>query len=890
MPLNKPTGDMVNAGSNATPAALGTASAGTSTSYSRADHVHAKPTPADIGAISTTQLGALNGVATLDSAGKLSSAQIPALTSSQIAQVTPAAIGAMATSERAGLATLTAGTLTTTQVAALTGDVTSTAGSPVTKVVALQNSSLSTQSPALGQVLQWNGTAWTPATTTGGGGGGANGLTYYFNQGTAADAPTAGLPSFVKQLGRSGEATGSTVISSTLTPDTWTGIAGFVSESLPIDPDVTSIPAGIWDINAWAFGNANVNAGTSIRAIAYIYNGSILTPLGASGTQVINNTSAQYSLSILVQQTTVNLTDRIYIELQAQATASGHTATFQFGDGTPSHAHTSLPLVGGTGLWKSIDGTVQSPASLLVDADVASNAAIAVSKINGAVTTTQLAPYALTSQLANYVATSQLTTLATASGVPQLDSNGKISAAQIPSLTTSQITGLDSALASKVNTSQLTQLAVNGGVPQLTTAGTLSTVQIPALSYQAPLTTSSPLALTAGGTGVISLEAAKSVFGSPQSVTVRHSSAVTLATAGTISGATWTISSAVITFTSSTVTLVPGMSLSAGVTTGVIKTVDSATQITMTLTAGASGSGSITVYNSTVSSLVTSSTFIIDGKTLAVNDVVCLMAQAATAQNGPWVVSSIGSGFTMTRPSWFTGTLLGNQLLNVQYGSGNYSTFVSVFPNVLPTTSATIGIDGLSVVSVIWRTTTAVIGANQYTGTQTFAAGASTPSNVYPAKFQAGSLASTPLAHAIEWDGTSMYVTNASAVRKRLAQQEDRWTISATASTGVIAFAIDTQEVLYYTSNATADFTLNLTGASAGLNVGASRTVVFLNTNGTTAYKATAFQIDGVAVTPKYQGGSITGNASSVDMYSITIVKTAATPTYSAFVTLTKFA
>ena len=41
----------VPSASSATPAALGTAAAGSSTDYSRADHVHAKPTAADVGAI-----------------------------------------------------------------------------------------------------------------------------------------------------------------------------------------------------------------------------------------------------------------------------------------------------------------------------------------------------------------------------------------------------------------------------------------------------------------------------------------------------------------------------------------------------------------------------------------------------------------------------------------------------------------------------------------------------------------------------------------------------------------------------------------------------------------------------------------------------------------------
>ena len=69
------------------------------------------------------------------------------------------------------------------------------------------------------------------------------------------------------------------------------------------------------------------------------------------------------------------------------------------------------------------------------------------------------------------------------------------------------------------------------------------------------------------------------------------------------------------------------------------------------------------------------------------------------------------------------------------------------------------------------------------------------------------------------------------------------------------------------------------------LSVGDSITVAFLVTQGSTAYYQTAFNIDGSAVTPKYTGGTApsAGNASSVDVYTFTIIKTAATPTYTVF-------
>ena len=263
----------------------------------------------------------------------------------------------------------------------LAGDV--SGGVYSTSVDKLKGNAVSATAPTTGQTLLWNGTAWAPATPSSGGGGGANGLTYYLNQSTDADAPVTGIPGTPKQLGRTGQTTQVDVTSGSLTPDTWTLVAGFVSEATPQDPATTLIPAGLWDFNIWALGVADQNHSNSIRLKAYIYNGTTLVALGTSAVQAIGATSQQYSVSMLVEQTTILATDRIYVAIEALATANGHTVTAQFGDNTPSHVHTSLPLVGGTGLWKNVAGVLQSPASLLVDADVDAAAAIAQSKISG---------------------------------------------------------------------------------------------------------------------------------------------------------------------------------------------------------------------------------------------------------------------------------------------------------------------------------------------------------------------------------------------------------------------------------------------------------------------------------------------------------------------------
>ena len=280
----------------------------------------------------------------------------------------------------------------------LAGDV--SGGVYSTSVDKLKGNAVAATAPTNGQTLVWDGTAWTPATPSSGGGGGANGLTYYLNQSTNADAPVIGIPGTPKQLGRTGQTTQVDVTTGSLTPDTWTLVAGFVSEATPQDPSTTLIPAGLWDFNVWALGEADQNHSNSIRLKAYIYNGTTLTALGTSAVQAIGETSQQYSVSMLVEQTTILATDRIYVAIEAIATANGHTVTAQFGDNTPSHVHTSLPLVGGTGLWHSVAGVLQPNASLLVNADVDAAAAIAQSKISGL--TDALAAKAATAQVDVY--------------------------------------------------------------------------------------------------------------------------------------------------------------------------------------------------------------------------------------------------------------------------------------------------------------------------------------------------------------------------------------------------------------------------------------------------------------------------------------------------------
>jgi len=74
------------------------------------------------------------------------------------------------------------------------------------------------------------------------------------------------------------------------------------------------------------------------------------------------------------------------------------------------------------------------------------------------------------------------------------------------------------------------------------------------------------------------------------------------------------------------------------------------------------------------------------------------------------------------------------------------------------------------------------------------------------------------------------------------------------------------------------------------MSTGQAVTVVFLVTQGATAYYNNAFTIDGNSVTPKYQGGTAwtSGNASGIDAYSYTIVKTGSAA-FTVFAAQTQF-
>jgi hypothetical protein len=265
---------------------------------------------------------------------------------------------------------------------------------------------------------------------------------------------------------------------------------------------------------------------------------------------------------------------------------------------------------------------------------------------------------------------------------------------------------------------------------------------------------------------------------------------------------------------------------------------------------------------------------IADGKLYYKNasNVVTLLAQSGAASP----VTTISFGTTGLTPSTSTSgaVTVAGTLAIANGGTGTTSTtFVNLATNVTGTLPVANGGSGAA-------TLTGVLKGN---GTSAFTAATAGTDYVAPGT-------ATTFTALQTFAGTS---SNADLKTSNIIETA---TISATAATGTINYDITTQSVLYYTSNASANWTVNFRGSSGTsldtvMATGESMSVTFLVTQGATAYYNSAVQVDGNSVTPKWQGGTAptSGNASSIDSYTYVILKTSSA-TFTIIAAQTRFA
>ena len=116
------------------------------------------------------------------------------------------------------------------------------------------------------------------------------------------------------------------------------------------------------------------------------------------------------------------------------------------------------------------------------------------------------------------------------------------------------------------------------------------------------------------------------------------------------------------------------------------------------------------------------------------------------------------------------------------------------------------------------------------------------------------------------------------------------------STSGLFQAELKERSVVYLTNNQTANRQINFRGDGSTsldsmLSVGESITMSVLSDQGATPYYFNTYTIDGNAATMRWSGGSAPsgGNASGIDVYSFTIIKTASA-TFTVLGSLTQYA
>ena len=278
-------------------------------------------------------------------------------------------------------------------------------------------------------------------------------------------------------------------------------------------------------------------------------------------------------------------------------------------------------------------------------------------------------------------------------------------------------------------------------------------------------------------------------------------------------------------------------------------------------------------------------------------------ANYTAANNDGVLTNTTGGAFTVTLP---TSPSVGNIIVVVdsfsQWGTNNLTIDPTALIKIAGNTAGdtlVCDITGVSVTLVYtgasygWNVA-AQVGGNG--GTAVTLTGVQTLTNKTIA-FGSNTLSDVAsLSTAQTFTGTKTLAGTSSVLAEILTNAAEVATVSATAATGTINYDVTTQSVIYYTSNASANWTVNFrassgTSLNTAMTTGQSVTAAFLVTQGSTAYYNSVVQVDGSTVTPKYQGGTAyaAGNASSIDVYMYTIVKTG-NAAFTVFTSQTKFA
>ena len=231
--------------------------------------------------------------------------------------------------------------------------------------------------------------------------------------------------------------------------------------------------------------------------------------------------------------------------------------------------------------------------------------------------------------------------------------------------------------------------------------------------------------------------------------------------------------------------------------------------------------------------------------------------------------------------------------------SGNsYATSVGTSGNTYARSVGTSGNTYATSVGTSGNTYASSVGV----GANTYATSVGTSGNTYT--LAAFNKANNALANAsgtfsgnllVTGDISPASVTNANLNNSLLTTARETMSISATAATGTINYNALSYSSLYYTTNASGGWTLNVRANSTisldtAMSTGQTLTIAFVAAQGAPSYWSNTLNIDGSIVSVKWQGNTKPTSATntSTDIYTYTILKTGSA-TFTTFGAKTNF-
>lgn len=252
----------------------------------------------------------------------------------------------------------------------------------------------------------------------------------------------------------------------------------------------------------------------------------------------------------------------------------------------------------------------------------------------------------------------------------------------------------------------------------------------------------------------------------------------------------------------------------------------------------------------------------------------------------------VGSNVTLSTTTIF----VGNSTANAVQSATNFRVANT-------TNTATLTPIGLTIGTTVVNTSATVLGG---TLSVTGAANALGTLGVTGATNALGTLGVTGAVNALSTLGVSGAVNALSTLGVNgnttitgllsVTEASETITINTSALTGTLTFNVLTSGVMYFSASASGNWTVNAIGNSTVtmntlLAVGKSATLTVIATQGATPRYPTAFAIDGTTTTVNWLSGIApsAGNANAKDVYTYTIIKTAATPSYLVLGTMSSF-